>query len=84
MKIETKFNIGERVWVVYEYNGELSVYSDVIDGFSIDNKGDLTVYLKDSDYFEYNEDNLILYDDTEALIEKIIDTDKQINSREDK
>lgn len=84
MKIETKFNIGERVWVVYEYNGELSVYSDVVDGFSIDNKGDLTVYLKDSDYFEYNEDNLILYDDTEALIEKIIDTDKQINSREDK
>ncbi|MFR3182457.1 MAG: hypothetical protein ACLTPN_02430 [Clostridia bacterium] len=84
MKIETKFNIGERVWVVYEYNGELSVYSDVIDGFSIDNKGDLTVYLKDSDYFERNESDLILYDDTEALIEKIIDTDKQINSREDK
>ena len=84
MKIETKFNIGERVWVVYEYNGELSVYSDVVDGFSIDNKGDLTVYLKDSDYFERNEYDLILYDDTEALIEKIIDTDKQINSREDK
>lgn len=84
MKIETKFNIGERVWVVYEYNGELSVYSDVVDGFSIDNKGDLTVYLKDSDYFERNESDLILYDDTEALIEKIIDTDKQINSREDK
>lgn len=84
MKIETKFNIGERVWVVYEYNGELSVYSDIVDGFSIDNKGDLTVYLKDSDYFERNESDLILYDDTEALIEKIIDTDKQINSREDK
>lgn len=84
MKIETKFNIGERVWVVYEYNGELSVYSDVVDGFSIDNKGDLTVYLKNSDYFERNESDLILYDDTEALIEKIIDTDKQINSREDK
>lgn len=84
MKIETKFNIGDKVWVVYEYNGELSVYSDVIDGFSIDNKGDLTVYLKDSDYFERNESDLILYDDTEALIEKIIDTDKQINSREDK
>mgnify|MGYP003179969006 CR=1 FL=1 len=82
MKIETKFNIGERVWVVYEYNGELSVYSDVIDGFSIDNKGDLTVYLKDSDYFEYNEDNLILYDDTEALVEKIIEVDNRIREAE--
>lgn len=84
MKIETKFNIGERVWVVYEYNGELSVYSDVVDGFSIDEDKDITVYLKNSDYFERNESDLILYDDTEALIEKIIDTDKQINSREDK
>ena len=30
MKIETKFNIGDRVWVVYEYDSEIRVYSDYI------------------------------------------------------
>ena len=26
MKIETKYNIGDRVWVVYENQGEVCVY----------------------------------------------------------
>ena len=36
MKIEIKFNIGDRVWIVYENRGEVNAYSDEIDSMTIE------------------------------------------------
>lgn len=30
MTIETKYNIGDRIWIAYEHNGEVHVYEDYI------------------------------------------------------
>ena len=45
MKIETKYNIGDKVWIVYEANtpnglsGEVSVYDAVIESITADSEG---------------------------------------------
>lgn len=75
MKIETKFNIGERIWVVYKEKGEVSVYSDTISEIGINESGCL-YWLKDSDCLELKEEDIISYDDTEELLERIIMFDK--------
>lgn len=46
MKIETKFSIGDRIWVVYEHRGEVHVYSDEIDSMMIERDNKVTLYLK--------------------------------------
>ena len=30
MKIETKYDIGQRIWIVYEHKGEAHIYEDEI------------------------------------------------------
>ena len=64
MQIETKFNIGDRVWVVYEptinneyhhneLTGEVSVYDTTIDSISYEKEG-LCYYTKEcNDYMLY-------------------------------
>lgn len=52
MNIETKYKIGEKVWVVYKSNGEVSVYSDIIESYTISEDG-VTVWLKDSSCVEF-------------------------------
>ena len=39
MKVETEYNIGDKVWVVYECNGEVNVYSDIIDSIMVTEEG---------------------------------------------
>ncbi len=78
MKIETKFNIGDRVWIAYEYNGEINIYSDEIESMIIEKGGKILAFFKNSDTFDTYEDDLILYDDTNALIERIKRLDNKI------
>lgn len=80
MEIKTKYNIGDRVWVVYEYKKEVHVYSDVIIGFGVEGeKGeDIKVYLKNTDVYDYKESDLIDYDDKQKVIEKIEKLDNLI------
>ena len=80
MEIKTKYNIGDRVWVVYEYQKEVHVYSDVITGFSVEGeKGeDITVYLKNADVYDYKEIDLIDYNDKQKVMEKIEKLDNLI------
>ena len=40
MKVETEYNIGDKVWVVYECNGEVNVYSDIIDSIMVTKEGE--------------------------------------------
>lgn len=82
MKIETKFNIGERVWVAYSYNGEIEVYSDEIDSMIIENTGKISVYFKNSDALDVYEEDLIAYDDTQGLIDRIRKLDTEIIEEE--
>lgn len=82
MEIKTKFNIGDRVWIVEEYQGEVLVYSDTIESFCISKDG-ITPWFKDSDAFELKEEELISYEDKESLIQKIYKLDKTLNEKED-
>lgn len=83
MEIKTKFNIGDRVWIVYENKGEISVYSDIIDTFMIDKDGRVWVFFKYSDAAEMEEKDLIGYDDTQKLLQKIKELDLMIIERDE-
>ena len=94
MEIKTKYNIGDRVWVVYEpvhYNdnkkiiplGEVSVYDAQIDSISIDKDG-FMYYLNDGEYTEIQERDVILYDEKDKLLEKIEQIMQSIHDREKK
>lgn len=82
MKIETKFNIGDRVWIVYEYKGEVNVYSDEIDSIVIEKGGRLLIWFKDSDAMDVYEEELIEYNDLKKLAEKILEIDNKIRKEQ--
>lgn len=77
MDIKTKYNIGDKIWIVYESNGKICILSDIIESYLI-SEDETIIYVKDSDCVELKEDDVILYDDTEALIKKIIELDEKI------
>lgn len=93
MKLETKYNIGDRIWVVYEpilnnqfhHNepaGEISVYEDTINSIEIYDDG-ILYFLEVADIIEgLKEEDIILYDDTDKLINKIKELMNEINERE--
>ena len=82
MKIETKFNIGDRVWIVYENRGEVNVYSDEIDSMTIDNSGRLLIWFKDSDAMDVYEEDLIRYEDLKTLSERILELDNKVRKEQ--
>lgn len=82
MKIETKFNIGDRVWIVYENRGEVNVYSDEIDSMTIEKGGRLLIWFKDSDAMDVYEEELIEYNDLKKLAEKILEIDNKIRKEQ--
>lgn len=94
MKIETKYNIGDHIWVVYEARinneyhnnkpaGEVSVYDTYIDSIS-KYEDDLIYLCDDGAYSEMHEEDIILFDETDKLIAKIQELMKAINEREEK
>lgn len=80
MKIETKYDIGQRIWIVYEHKGEVHVYEDKIIEICIAEKG--TVYLPNSCTDEVEESEIILYEDTDKLVERIKELTEQIREKE--
>ena len=80
MKIETKYDIGQRIWIVYEHQGEIHVYEDKIIEICIAEKG--TVYLPNSCTDEVEESEIILYEDTEKLVNKIKEVMEEIKKNE--
>ena len=94
MDIKTKYNIGDRVWIVYEARisnkyindeptGEVSVYDDTISSIEIGKKG--TFYLLEkADCIDVKEDEIILYDEKDKLLAKIQKLMNEINEREKK
>lgn len=95
MEIKTKYNIGDRVWVVKEadyYNSEtnkrelagvLEVFDDYIDSIQVYNEGVIYV-LRQAEMLELYEYEVILYDNKEGLIKKIEEVMEIINKRENR
>lgn len=70
MKIETKYNLGDRFWYLFEQNGAAHVYQDVVSEIVINSSGKVLYYgQKLSD--EIPEDYIIPYEETEILVEQI-------------
>lgn len=83
MKIETKFSIGDRIWVVYEHRGGVYVYSDEIDSIIIERDNKVALYLKNSNSFNTYEEDVFKYDDIEGLMNKIKELDDKIRKEEE-
>lgn len=93
MQIKTKYNIGDRVWVVKEadyYNpqtqkrelaGVLEVFDDYIDSIQVYNEGVIYI-LRQADMLEFFENDVILYDNQKGLVEKINEVMGNIDKRE--
>lgn len=79
MKIETKYNIGDKVWVVYENQGEVCVYDTEITDIFIDKNG-INYYGKEGT--DYLEDLLISYNEKDKLLERILSIMNEIHERE--
>lgn len=79
MEIKTKYEIGQKVWVLIENieHKEIEVFSDTISGIVIyENK--ICYFLKEL-CDEIDEKDIITYENTELLVKKIIDIDRKLN-----
>lgn len=92
MEIKTKYNIGDRVWVVYEPiinnqyhhnepSGEVTMYDDVISSIEI-HKNKMYYLLEKADCIDLEEDEVILYHETDKLLAKIQKLMHEIHERE--
>lgn len=70
MKIETKYEVGQRLWIVYEARGEVHLYDDTIDNIVINEKKELLYCTKEASE-EVREEDVIPYDDSNKLLNKI-------------
>lgn len=80
MRIQTKYEIGQRVWIVYEHQGEACVYDDYIDEICVNEHG-LYYMLKESS-IDVIETNIVLYEDTDKLVGKIKQIMEEIREKE--
>ncbi len=80
MKIETKFELGEKVWVVYQNNGEVSIYDDKISEICVDEDG--IYYILKEACIDVREEEIIAYKDKEKLANKIEELMKEIREEE--
>ena len=94
MIVETKYNIGDRVWIVYEQSlytdsykgpaGEATVFSDKIIGIIVDEDKSIVYEIEAEGADWIKEDDIIFYGDDEALLKKIKELDDEIRKREGK
>lgn len=80
MTIKTKYEIGQRAWIVYEKKGEVCVYDDYIDEICINENG--MYYMLKEACTDVVERNVILYEDTDKLVEKIKQIMEEIRNKE--
>lgn len=84
MKIETKYNIGDKVWVVYENKteygpaGEVNLYDDVITDIIINKEG--ISYA--TEHTDIKEKDIVPYEDKSALLIKIQEVMNAIHENE--
>ena len=81
MKLETKYDIGEHIWFVYENQHEVCIYDDYIAWVSYEDE--LLYGLKES-CNDIKEEDVILYEDTESLINRIKKVMEEIREKEER
>lgn len=81
MKINTKYEIGQQIWIVYDHNGEVHVYDDYIVNFVI-NESKQLLYCSKCAYEELKEEEIILYEELDKLAAKIQSVMKEIRENE--
>lgn len=79
MQINTKYEIGQHVWHIYENKGEVCVFDDFIGWITIED--DMYYTLKESTV-DVKEEDIILYEDTDTLSKKIIEIMEDIRKKE--
>ena len=79
MQINTKYEIGQHVWHIYENKGEVCVFDDFIGWIIIEDEMYYT--LKESTV-DVKEEDIILYEDTDTLLKKIIEIMEDIRNKE--
>ena len=82
MNIKTKYNIGEKIWIVYEHKKEIHVYIDEISNIIVNEKGNFAYCPKLSEYEEYKEEDIIPYKNKLKLMEKINELAKKTAKEE--
>lgn len=82
MEIKTKYEIGQRVWIVYENKGEACVYDDYIEEICVNSDG-INYMLKEA-CIDRAEEDIVLYEDTDKLVEKIKQIMQEIREKESK
>lgn len=81
MIIKSKYEIGQRVWVVYENRGEACVYDDYIDEIFVNNEG-INYMLREA-CIDGKEEDIIPYEETDKLVEKIKQIMQEIKNEEE-
>ena len=80
MTIKTKYEIGQRVWIIYENQGEACIYDDYIDEIWIGENG--LYYMVKEACIDRAEEDIVLYEDTDKLVEKIKQIMQEIREKE--
>lgn len=79
MQINTKYEIGQHVWHIYENKGEVCVFDDFIGWITIEDNMYYTLKESSADVIE---EDIILYEDTDTLLKKIIEIMEDIRNKE--
>lgn len=82
MVIQTKYEVGQRVWIIYEDRGEVCIYDDYIIEICVGKDG-LCYMLRDY-CDDVAEEDIVLYDETDKLVEKIKQIMEEIRDKESK
>lgn len=69
MQVETKYEIGQAVWIVYEKEGEIRIIADKISDVIVNEKG--FYYLTQETYTELKEQDVVLYRNMDKLLVKL-------------
>ncbi len=80
MNIKTKFEIGQKIWIVYKNKGEVHMYCEPIEYIDIDKNG--LIYCTENSYDEVKEEDVILEDDKDKLFNKVKQLMKEIDEEE--
>lgn len=80
MEIKTKYEIGQKIWIVYKNKCEVCMYCEAILDIVIDANG--LVYSTENSFDEVKEEDIILEDDKDKLFEKIKQLMKEIDEEE--
>ncbi len=82
MKIETKYEIGQKIWIVYKNKGEVCLYCEAISDIVFDKSG--FWYTTENSYDEIAEEDIILENEKDKLFEAIQKIMKEIEEEEAK